>query len=398
MKAKHVLVVIGCSFLSAFLALKFSQNTAFVEHADIEENKEIVENIVKQVKYVNDAPPVSFTSAASLATPFVVHVSSKYVVDQQKSRDFYGNDIFEWFFGQQYRQQPRNAASSGSGVIISEDGFIVTNNHVIERANQIEITLSNNKRYSATVVGNDRDTDIALLKIDEENLPFANFANSDEVLVGEWVLAVGNPFNLSSTVTAGIVSAKGRSINILENFQGRSNTAIESFIQTDAAVNPGNSGGALVNLDGELIGINTAIATPTGTFAGYSFAVPANIVSKVVSDLKDYGMVQRGFLGVSIRDVDSDIARELELMHPNGVYLQDILPDGAADNAGLKSGDVIVAINGEAVKNAPDLQQKVARFRPGNVISVSYIRNGATYTTDLVLKNIENNTEVISKK
>lgn len=398
MKAKHVLVVIGCSFLSAFLALKFSQNTAFVEQADIEENKEIVENIVKQVKYVNDAPPVSFTSAASLATPFVVHVSSKYVVDQQKSRDFYGNDIFEWFFGQQYRPQPRNAASSGSGVIISEDGFIVTNNHVIERANQIEITLSNNKRYSATVVGNDRDTDIALLKIDEENLPFANFANSDEVLVGEWVLAVGNPFNLSSTVTAGIVSAKGRSINILENFQGRSNTAIESFIQTDAAVNPGNSGGALVNLDGELIGINTAIATPTGTFAGYSFAVPANIVSKVVSDLKDYGMVQRGFLGVSIRDVDSDIARELELMHPNGVYLQDILPDGAADNAGLKSGDVIVAINGEAVKNAPDLQQKVARFRPGNVISVSYIRKGTTITTDLELKNIENNTEVISKK
>ena len=398
MKAKHVLVVIGCSFLSAFLALKFSQNTAFVEQADIEENKEIVENIVKQVKYVNDAPPVSFTSAASLATPFVVHVRSKYVVDQQKSRDFYGNDIFEWFFGQQYRPQPRNAASSGSGVIISEDGFIVTNNHVIERANQIEITLSNNKRYSATVVGNDRDTDIALLKIDEENLPFANFANSDEVLVGEWVLAVGNPFNLSSTVTAGIVSAKGRSINILENFQGRSNTAIESFIQTDAAVNPGNSGGALVNLDGELIGINTAIATPTGTFAGYSFAVPANIVSKVVSDLKDYGMVQRGFLGVSIRDVDSDIARELELMHPNGVYLQDILPDGAADNAGLKSGDVIVAINGEAVKNAPDLQQKVARFRPGNVISVSYIRKGTTITTDLELKNIENNTEVISKK
>jgi S1-C subfamily serine protease len=248
------------------------------------------------------------------------------------------------------------------------------------------------------VVGRDKDTDIALLKINEDDLPFANFANSDDVLVGEWVLAVGNPFNLSSTVTAGIVSAKGRSINILENFQGRSNTAIESFIQTDAAVNPGNSGGALVNLDGELIGINTAIATPTGTFAGYSFAVPGNIVSKVVSDLKDYGKVQRGFLGVTIRDVNSEIAEELQLSSPKGVYLQDILPDGAADIAGLQSGDVIIAINGEEVKSAPELQQKIARFRPGNVINVSYFRNGTTNATDLVLKNIENNTEVISKK
>lgn len=397
MKLNQVLVIIGCSFLSAFLALKFNSNTNLSEDPN-EVEKTIVENIVKQVKYVNDAPPVSFTSAASLATPFVVHVSSKYVTDQQKSRDFYGEDIFEWFFGQQFRQQPRGSTSSGSGVIISEDGFIVTNNHVVDRANKIEITLSNNKKYVADIVGRDKDTDIALLKINEENLPFAGFANSDDVLVGEWVLAVGNPFNLSSTVTAGIVSAKGRSINILENFQGRSNTAIESFIQTDAAVNPGNSGGALVNLDGDLIGINTAIATPTGTFAGYSFAVPANIVSKVVSDLKDYGMVQRGFLGVSIRDVNSDMAKELQLTNPNGVYLQDILPDGAADNAGLKSGDVIVAINGETVKNAPDLQQKVARFRPGNVISVSYIRKGTTITTDLELKNIENGSEVISKK
>lgn len=398
MKMKQVLVVIGCSFLSAFLALKFNPSTSSLSEKNNEEEKAVVENIVKQVKYVNDSPPVSFTTAASLATPFVVHVSSVYLPDQQRARDFYGDDIFEWFFGQQYRQQPRNSASSGSGVIISEDGFIVTNNHVIDRANQIEITLSNNKKYLAEVVGKDKDTDIALLKIDEENLPFADFANSDDVLVGEWVLAVGNPFNLSSTVTAGIVSAKGRSINILENFQGRSNTAIESFIQTDAAVNPGNSGGALVNLDGDLIGINTAIATPTGTFAGYSFAVPANIVSKVVSDLKDYGMVQRGFLGVTIRDVNSDMAKELKLMNPKGVYLQDILPNGAADIAGLQSGDVIVAINGEEVKSAPDLQQKVARFRPGNVINVSYVRNGTTYASDLELKNIENGTEVISKK
>lgn len=395
MKFQNILIVLASSFLGAFIALKFNNQPAeFSSTATESENR--FTPVVSRVAYKSGESFTNFTTAASVATPTVVHVNTTFVVDNSKSRQFYGDDVFQWFFGHP-NVQPRKSRGSGSGVIISDNGYIVTNNHVIENASEIEVTLNNNKKYKAKLVGADKDTDIALLKIEEENLPFANFANSDEVLVGEWVLAVGNPFNLSSTVTAGIVSAKGRSINILENYQGRSNTAIESFIQTDAAVNPGNSGGALVNLDGDLIGINTAIATPTGTYAGYSFAVPSNIVSKVVADLKDFGAVQRGFLGVSIRDVDSDIAKELNLKEPKGVLLQAIVPNGAADKAGLKPNDVIVAINGTPITNAPELQQKVAKFRPGNVIELSYVREGATKQTSVALMNINNNTEIITK-
>jgi serine protease Do len=397
MKIKNLIVVLISSFLGAMLALKVSsthqEKTTFVV-----EKETIATPSVRHVSYVSgEVMTTGFTHAASISTPTVVHVSANYVQDQSKSKEFYGDDIFHWFFGHQMKPQ-RRGASSGSGVIISEDGYIVTNNHVIEKANQIEITLNNNKKYTATIVGVDKDTDIALLKIDAENLPFANFANSDDVLVGEWVLAVGNPFNLSSTVTAGIVSAKGRSINILENYQGNSNTAIESFIQTDAAVNPGNSGGALVNIHGELIGINTAIATPTGTYAGYAFAVPSNLVSKVVSDLREFGFVQRGFLGVSIRDVNSEIAERLKLPEPKGVLLQDVYAGGGAHKAGLKPNDVVIAINGEPINKAPELQQKVAKFRPGNVIELSYVRNGETKSAKVELKNIDNNVEIVSKK
>lgn len=395
MKFQNILIVLASSFLGAFIALKFNNQPAeFSSTATESENH--FSPVISRVAYKSGESFTNFTTAASIATPTVVHVNTTFVVDNSKSRQFYGDDVFQWFFGHQ-NTQPKKSRGSGSGVIISDNGYIVTNNHVIENASEIEVTLNNNKKYKAKLVGADKDTDIALLKIEEENLPFANFANSDEVLVGEWVLAVGNPFNLSSTVTAGIVSAKGRSINILENYQGRSNTAIESFIQTDAAVNPGNSGGALVNLDGDLIGINTAIATPTGTYAGYSFAVPSNIVSKVVADLKDFGIVQRGFLGVSIRDVNSEIAKELNLKEPKGVLLQAIVPNGAADKAGLKPNDVIVAINGTPITNAPELQQKVAKFRPGNVIELSYVREGATKQTSVALMNINNNTEIITK-
>lgn len=395
MNFKNLIIVVLCSFLSAFIALKI--NSKFSEPREtIVQTESLVSPMVKSVAYKTESNFTNFTAAASIATPMVVHVNTTYEIDNSKSRQFYGDDMFQWFFGSP-NAQSRKSKGSGSGVIISENGYIVTNNHVIENASIIEVTLNNNKKYKAEVVGNDKDTDLALLKIDEENLPFANFANSDEVLVGEWVLAVGNPFNLASTVTAGIVSAKGRSINILENINGNSNTAIESFIQTDAAVNPGNSGGALVNLDGELIGINTAIATPTGSYAGYSFAVPSNIVSKVVADLKDFGLVQRGFLGVRISDVNSDIAKELGLKDARGVVLQEVLPNGAADKAGLKSKDVIVAINGTPINIAPDLQQKVSKFRPGNVIELTFFREGTTKTTSVALFNIYNNTETITK-
>jgi serine protease Do len=395
MNFKNLIIVILCSVSSAFIALKINSKFSS-QNEQIVQVEQLPTHVVKSVAYESISTFTNFTSAASIATPVVVHVNTTYEVDNSKSRQFYGDDMFQWFFGSP-NLQPRKSKGSGSGVIISENGYIVTNNHVIVNASKIEVTLNNNKKYVAQVVGTDKDTDLALLKIEEENLPFANFANSDEVLVGEWVLAVGNPFNLSSTVTAGIVSAKGRSINILENYKGNSNTAIESFIQTDAAVNPGNSGGALVNLDGDLIGINTAIATPTGSYAGYSFAVPSNIVSKVVTDLKDFGLVQRGFLGVSISDVNSDIAEKLGLNQANGVLLQAILPDGAADKAGLKPNDVVLAINGSPIKNAPDLQQKVSKYRPGNVIELTFFRDGKTKTVSVALVNINNTTEVITK-
>jgi serine protease Do len=259
--------------------------------------------------------PIDFRYAASAATPSVVHVKSvfkaetvTYRREQDPFQDFFGNDFYKYFHGPNpYKSQPQQA--TGSGVIVSADGYIVTNNHVVENANEIEIVMHNNKSYKAKLIGKDADVDLALLKIEDKNLPHIPFANSDSVLIGEWVLAVGNPFNLSSTVTAGIVSAKGRNLNLLGEQGNKSNTAIESFIQTDAAVNPGNSGGALVNVNGELVGINTAIASPTGTYAGYSFAVPANIVNKVILDLKQFGVTQRGFLGVSIRTMDDETAK-----------------------------------------------------------------------------------------
>ena len=311
---------------------------------------------------------LDFTVAAALTTPGVVHVKSSGATPSN-------NDPFD-FWGDPFT--PKGGTSTGSGVIISQDGYIVTNNHVIENARDIEITLSNNKRYDAELIGTDPSSDIALLKIKETNLAYLQFGNSDNVKVGEWVLAVGNPFDLESTVTAGIVSAKSRSINILSS---KSNTPIESFIQTDAAVNPGNSGGALVNTRGELIGVNTAIIAPNGTFAGYSFAVPGNLVKKVVKDLKDFGTVKRGFLGVSIQDVEGDLAEQEGLVGVEGVYVQQVNPGSAALAAGLKAGDVITHINGVAVKSSPELQEQVARFRPDDVITVNYLRNGVAKTT-----------------
>jgi Do/DeqQ family serine protease len=357
---------------------------------------------IAQVSYTSEVPAaIDFRYAARITTPGVVHIKTSYAPrnvsrDQQYNplRDFFGDDFFNPF-GNPYNGQPQE--SSGSGVIISDDGYIVTNNHVVDNGDKIEVILSDKKSYEAKVIGTDPSTDIALIKVDEQGLPFIRFGNSDSSVVGEWVLAVGNPFNLESTVTAGIVSAKGRNINILRT---RDSSAVESFIQTDAAVNPGNSGGALVNLNGELIGINSAIATPTGTFAGYSFAVPVNIVSKVVNDLMKFGMVQRGLLGVRIATLNADLAKDkgLDVKALSGVYVESVNSGSAAEAGGLKPGDVIVKINSARVNTSPELQEQVSLFHPGDKISVTYLRDGKEKTTEVVLKNREGDTSYLKKE
>jgi serine protease Do len=340
----------------------------------------------------SSAQPIDFRYAASASTPCVVHVKSTFKTEPVSMRggrqqDLFGDDFFQFFHGPNPYQRQQEQMATGSGVIVSRDGYVVTNNHVVENASNIEVVLQNNKSYKAKLIGKDPDTDIALLKLDGDNFPQIQFANSDSVLVGEWVLAVGNPFNLASTVTAGIVSAKGRNLNMMGDGDSRSNTAIESFIQTDAAVNPGNSGGALVNINGQLVGINTAIASPTGSYAGYSFAVPSNIVNKIVFDLKQFGTAQRGFLGVTIRTLDDQTAKGLGLDKPEGVYVDGVNKGSAGEEGGLKNKDVIVKINGHAVASSPELQEQVANYRPGDKISVEYIRDGKVQTTQVQLKN-----------
>ena len=317
-----------------------------------------------------------FTQAAEMSVNSVVHVKTTYNIRQTAS-----DPILEFFFGRPLQQEPRIQQASGSGVIISHDGFIVTNNHVIDKARNIEVILNDKRTYPATLVGTDPNTDIALLKIEQDRLPWLSFGNSDSLQIGEWVLAIGNPFNLTSTVTAGIVSAKARNINIIN-----SSMKIESFIQTDAAVNPGNSGGALVNTRGELVGINTAIASQTGSYAGYSFAVPAAIVSKVVSDLKTYGTVQRGLMGVQITDITSDIKQKLHLTTMQGVLITNVIDNSAAAKAGLRAGDVIISINNRTTNGTAELQEVIGQHNPGDTIEVQYIRNGETRQTSLQLQ------------
>lgn len=352
-----------------------------------------------------NAVPLDFNETAEKVIEGVVHIKSTqlessrpYANRQVPSpfEEFFGPGI-ERFFGPQESPQQRQMDPSqrparvgtGSGVIISQDGYIVTNNHVIADADDVEVTLHDNRSYKATVVGTDPTTDLALLQINENDLKTVPFVDSDQVKIGQWVMAVGNPMGLNSTVTAGIVSAKGRNINIL-----RDRYAVENFIQTDAAINPGNSGGALVNLDGALVGINTAIASPTGTFAGYGFAVPANMVSKVVEDLIEFGSVQRGVLGVMIRTVDNGLAKAKDLDLTQGVYVDSLMENSAAAAAGIKKGDVIVAVDGVEVKTSPELQGLIAQHRPGEEVAVTLDRDGKEKTVSIVLKSRTGKTEV----
>lgn len=342
---------------------------------------------VSQVAFTTDENgrtiPLDFTAIAAQVTPAVVHIKS--TVDG-RMQEFQGSDPLRDFFGPRY--QPGPSQSSGSGVIISENGYIVTNNHVVQDAEVVEVTLSNNREYKAEVIGTDPDTDIALIKINLTGLKYLPFVNSDQSRVGEWVLAVGNPFNLNSTVTAGIISAKGRNINIINRGTEAGNTAIEAFIQTDAAINPGNSGGALVNMSGGLLGINTAIASPTGSYSGYGFAVPSNIVNKVVEDLIKYGVVQRGWLGVSVGSVTSTLAKEQSLEVDEGAYVSGFAENGksSAKEAGIKEGDVIVKIDETQITSSTELIEHVGRHRPGDKLMITVNRKGKEITYPVVLK------------
>jgi serine protease Do len=331
---------------------------------------------------------VNFVDAAKKSVPAVVHIKSK--VEMEDTRY---NNMWDFFYGNPHQQQMEGMVT-GSGVVVSSDGYIVTNNHVIEQAGKIEVTLSNRQTYEAKVIGKDPETDLALLKIEATNLPFMEYGNSDNVEVGQWVLAVGNPYNLTSTVTAGIVSAKGRNIDILPNDPSRDLYPIESYIQTDAAVNPGNSGGALVNTDGQLVGINSAIASNTGSYTGYSFAIPVNLVRKVVADLLQYGRAQRAFLGVTIRNVDADIAKSANLDGTEGVYVDALTANGAAEAAGLKQGDVILKVGEQSVNDVASLEEQIGKYRPGDKVSITVNRDNKQMQVEVTLRNLEGTTSM----
>ncbi|MEG1555407.1 MAG: Do family serine endopeptidase [Bacteroidales bacterium] len=369
MKEKTVFKILLVSFLFVFGSISFTQAAP------------------------SDPPSqyVDLTQAAEKSIHAVVHIKTEFMKKNAAWDDFFGGSFWQDFFGApKNNQYPVMAA--GSGVIISSDGYIVTNNHVVEEADKVTITLNNKKEYEAVIIGTDPETDLALVKIEAENLPYLSFGNSDLVKIGEWVLAVGNPFNLTSTVTAGIVSAKARNLNILGG-----NSGIESFIQTDAAVNQGNSGGALVNAKGELIGINSAIASGNGYYTGYSFAIPSNIAKKVTQDLKTYGRVQRAFLGVALMEIDAKKANELKLKEIKGLYVGQLANERAAQQSGLEEGDIILKINNMEVNSISELKEILTQYSPGEKISLEILRNGTVYVKKIELLNNQGKTDILTK-
>lgn len=364
---KNVLLVCACAAVAALTSFGVTKAATAANTPA----QQVVADASNPYRTVNlemgDYP--DFTYAAESAVDAVVYVKVT-VTDKVAAAP---SSIFDFFFGYEGAPQQRERVGSGSGVIIREDGYIVTNNHVIDKASKIEVTLNNNQTYDATLVGTDPATDVALIKIDASGLPVVPLGDSDALRLGEWVIAIGSPYDLRSTITAGIVSAKGRS---MPNYTGE--FKIESFIQTDAAVNPGNSGGALVNKAGELVGINTAIISQTGSYAGYSFAVPVNIVKRIVDDLLDFGSVKRAMLGISMQNIDKKLADDMKLSSTNGVYIHEVTKGGAADKAGLKKGDVITAIDSMKVVDGSSVQAMVSRFHPGDKAVISIIRDGKT--------------------
>ena len=385
-------------FFALIVAVSVATNltTNLISHQKESQNFQNNQLPVGYAKFshVANAMETDFTVAAELSIHAVVHVTTKTPMRSQQMEGL-NDPFFQYFFGVPKQQnQPKEMPmqeASGSGVIISNDGYIVTNNHVVDGSSVIEVTLNDKRTFKAKVIGTDPNTDIALIKIDAKDLPVIVFGNSDSLKVGEWVLAVGNPFNLTSTVTAGIVSAKARNINIIN-----SQMKIESFIQTDAAVNPGNSGGALVNTHGELVGINTAIASQTGSYAGYAFAIPVSIVQKVVADLRKYTVVQRAVLGIEIKDITSELAKEKDLKTLEGAYVGKVGSESAAKKAGVKEGDIINQVNGVAVKSVSELQEQIGRYRPGDKITIAILRDNKVQKLNVELKNRQGSTGVVS--
>lgn len=383
MKAKKYIGLVAAMLMTALLAVVIYARFIQPEASIVE-----VES-VPAMQYTNfpvreTVAPTDFTLAAEASVNAVVHVKTKAF------REMEVNPLYEFFFGIKPETEMAPYVGFGSGVVISPDGYIVTNNHVIEGSDEIEVILNDKREYSAKLIGTDPTSDIALIKIDGKNLHTLGFGNSDDLKLGEWVLAVGNPYNLTSTVTAGIVSAKARDINILRN-----ELSIESFIQTDAAVNPGNSGGALVNTSGQLIGINTAIASRTGSYQGYSFAIPSTIAQKVVADLREYGEVQRAIIGITIQDVNPKLVEEKGLGEIAGVYINGLSDGGAAKEAGIKIGDVVLSINDIKVNSVSELQEQVSRYRPNDAVNVLVRRDGKLKSYNLVLRNLDGNTDIV---
>ncbi|SFH29569.1 trypsin-like peptidase domain-containing protein [Pedobacter insulae] len=368
---------------------------------------------------VSSTGAVDFVQAAAAVSPAVVHIKTTYGTNPSNETRQGGGleDFFDFFGGGGSRRGMMPRAASGSGVILTADGYIVTNNHVVDKADKIEVILSNRRKVTAKVIGKDPNTDLALIKVDVDGLPFVKMGNSDNVQIGEWVLAVGFPLDLQTTVTAGIVSAKARSIGILDRESNGitreeymemqrtgvrperpASTAIESFIQTDAAINPGNSGGALVNANGELIGINSAIASQTGRNEGYGFAIPVNLAKKILEDFKQFGSVKRGYIGVSFKALDADVAEYLKIKDINGLYVSDVLPGGAAAVAGIKEGDIIKKVEGVEIYDSPDLQEKIGRLRPGDKVSLGVLKADGSLKNIVVTLKPESSMNLASAK
>ncbi len=389
MKTKYVfgsllMAVLGATITLFVYTRYLDKNVPAVSHdnnsAEVQNAKALLTSFQMQEGQVD------FTYAAEQTVHAVVHVHTKKMMG-----GYAQNPILEWFYGDRYSSRPQEVSGYGSGVIISADGYIITNNHVIDDADEVEVKLNDNRNFKARVIGRDPSTDIALLKVEASDLPYVKYGDSDALKLGEWVLAVGNPFNLTSTVTAGIVSAKGRSLGLLEG-----DYRIESFIQTDAALNMGNSGGALVNTKGLLVGITSAILTPNGAYAGNSFAIPITIVKKVVEDLRQFGEVQRAIIGVNIRDVNSDDADKYNLSKVRGIMITGIVENGSAEEAGLKTNDIIIGFDGVQVSTTAELQEQVGKHRPGDKAKVTYIRNGKETSVTVTLKNVAGNTNVVT--
>jgi serine protease Do len=393
---KKIAKTLAIAFAGAIIAiLLFSKFNQEPQHVLLKGNPPVLTTSFSEPQSPQVQLP-DLTKAAEKSVHAVVHMTTKVKAQGNGMNE---NPLFDFFFGPKGYNQPRGNTQepeynvgAGSGVIISPEGYIVTNNHVIDEADHIEVILNDNRKFSAKVIGRDPNTDIALVKIEARDLSYLTWGNSETLKLGEWVLAVGNPFNLNSTVTAGIVSAKSRSIGIISG-----QIPLESFIQTDAAVNPGNSGGALVNAVGDLVGINAAIATRTGSYSGYSFAVPASIARKVVDDLKQFGEVQRALLGVEIKNIDDSLAKEKHFDKIEGVFVGKTTEEGAARQAGIKAGDVILSVNGNQVNTVAQLQEQIAKYRPGDKVMIDVKRDGNPKQFNVILRNTKGDTSIVKE-